>query len=483
MRAVALAAIVVTATISPLAAQGSTAELLGQAHEFYERLEVERALPLLRQIVSPNWPFEVTREQRVEAYKYLGACLTLAGKRDSAVLFFRAAIERDPFTELDPNLFTPAQLATFGEAQRRTFAVAVRPVASARVDPRTARVTFTIVVTHAALVDVKLSAVGTGPRQSLFQGTMDGVREITWDGLFADRRLAPQGRYALAVAGRSRLTGTSDSARVYFDLRHEVAPLEDTLPALDRGALLPERISPEAARRDVAKGLGVAAAALVIAGAANGDLGGGEGGGAGVVGGAAPAGAQRALTVAPLVSLVEHRVDAGFGVERSLGPIVGAVGTLRVGPRLEAAVRAVGGRLIGSTGVLDRDVGELGVEASVVTVPWLVLQAGAARRAYSTKLGRQTWTLVGLGAKARMAFAGDAIHSVWRAALLPPVSASGLRGPDTAVRAATGLEYRVRTMTLCVEYSLERYDFPAEAGVRRLEQLSAVTLLLELRLR
>jgi len=88
MRPLALAAIVVTATISPLTAQGSTAELLGQAHEFYERLEVERALPLLRQIVSPNWPFEVTQEQRVEAYKYLGACLTLAGKRDSAVLYF-----------------------------------------------------------------------------------------------------------------------------------------------------------------------------------------------------------------------------------------------------------------------------------------------------------------------------------------------------------------------------------------------------------
>ncbi len=223
MRPLALAAIVVTATISPLTAQGSTAELLGQAHEFYERLEVERALPLLRQIVSPNWPFEVTQEQRVEAYKYLGACLTLAGKRDSAVLYFRAAIERDPFTELDPNLFTPAQLATFGEAQRRTFAVAVRPVEPARVDPRTARVTFTIVATHAALVDVKLSAVGAGQPRSLVQSTMDGVREITWDGLLADRRLAPPGRYALAVAGRSRLTGTSDSARVYFDLRHEVA--------------------------------------------------------------------------------------------------------------------------------------------------------------------------------------------------------------------------------------------------------------------
>jgi len=263
-----------------LAAQGSTEELLGQAHQFYERLEVERALPLLRQVVSPNWPFEVTREQRVEAYKYLGACLTLAGKRDSAVLYFRAAIERDPFTELDPNLFTPAQLATFGEAQRRTFAVAVRPVEPARVDPRTARVTFTIVATHAALVDVRLSAVGAGPPLPLFQSAMDGVREITWDGLLADRRLAPPGRYGLAVIGRSRLTGTSDSARVYFDLRHEIAPLEDTLPDLDRRALLPERMLPEAARRDVAKGLGVAAAALLIAAAANGDLGGSERGGA-----------------------------------------------------------------------------------------------------------------------------------------------------------------------------------------------------------
>jgi hypothetical protein len=199
--------------------------------------------------------------------------------------------------------------------------------------------------------------------------------------------------------------------------------------------------------------------------------------------GAAPAAAQRALTVAPLVSLAEHRVDAGFGVERSLGPIVGGVGTLRFGPRLAVAVRAFGGSLSGSTGVPDRDIGELDVEASVVTVPWLALQAGVARRAYSTKLGRQTWNMVGLGAAARVAFAGGAIRGVWQAALLPVVSVSGLRGPDVAFRAATGLEYVVRTTTVGVEYSLERYDFPAEAGVRRLEQLSALSLRLELRLR
>ena len=283
MRRLVWAVVLAVGAAPALAGQGSTAELLGQAHQFYERLEVERALPLLRQIVSPNWPFEVTPDQRVDAYKYLGACLALAGKRDSAVLYFRAAIERDPFTDLDPSLFTPAQLATFDEARRHTLAVAVRPIQAARVDPRTTRVSFTVVATHAALVDVKLSAIGAGSPLLLFQGTMDGVREIAWDGLLANRRLAPPGRYTLAVAGRSRVTGAADSARVYFDLRHEIAQLEDTLPDLDPRVLLPERISAEAARRDVAAGLGVAAAALLIAGAANGDLGGSERGGADVV--------------------------------------------------------------------------------------------------------------------------------------------------------------------------------------------------------
>ncbi len=198
-------------------------------------------------------------------------------------------------------------------------------------------------------------------------------------------------------------------------------------------------------------------------------------------GGVAPATAQSALTVAPLVSLAEHRVDAGFGVERSLGPVVGGVGTLRFGPRLAVAVRALGGSLFGSKGVLDRDVGELGVEGSMVAGPWLSLQAGVARRAYATRVARQTWTTVAAGAAARVAFAGGAIHGVGRAALLPVVSVPGLPDPGVAFRAAAGLEYRIRGTTLGVEYSLERYDFPIEGGVRRLEQLTALTLLLRLR--
>src|SRR5256714_4192036 len=142
MRRLVWAALLAVGAAPALAAQGSTEELLVQAHQFYERLEVERALPLLRQIVSPNWPFEVTADQRVDAYKYLGACLALAGKRDSAVLYFRAAIERDPFTELDASRFTPAQLATFDEARRRTRAGAARTGQPARAGPPPTRVPF-----------------------------------------------------------------------------------------------------------------------------------------------------------------------------------------------------------------------------------------------------------------------------------------------------------------------------------------------------
>src|SRR2546422_10723476 len=95
MRGLVLCLSLVVAAPSPVRAQTETADLLRQAQELYERLEIERALPLLRQIVSPSWPHEITKEQRVQAYTYLGASLVLTGVRDSALLYFRGAIERD----------------------------------------------------------------------------------------------------------------------------------------------------------------------------------------------------------------------------------------------------------------------------------------------------------------------------------------------------------------------------------------------------
>src|SRR5260370_29904104 len=150
MRRLVLGLALVVAASPAVRAQTETADLLRQAQELSDRLEIERALPLLRQIVSPSWPHEITIEQRVQAYTYLGASLALTGVRDSALLYFRAAIEQDPFTDLDAQRFTPAQLGLFQQARRLTFAVAARPVEAARVDPRTERARVTGPATHAA---------------------------------------------------------------------------------------------------------------------------------------------------------------------------------------------------------------------------------------------------------------------------------------------------------------------------------------------
>jgi len=247
----------------PAAAQTRTEQLLARAEQLYDQLDIERALPILRQVVSPASPFEVTREQRVHAYVLLGASLVLAQMPDSGVLYFRAAIERDPFADLDPGRFTRAQLAAFGEARRLTFVVAARPVVPVRIDPRTERLTFAVLTTHDGTLRVELRSGATGETVVLFDGGNAGLREVVWNGLVGGR-LASPGRYELTVAGQSRLGPWGDTARAYFDLRHDVTPLEDTLSALRPDELLPEHHPSSAARGDLFRGLGVAAGALLM---------------------------------------------------------------------------------------------------------------------------------------------------------------------------------------------------------------------------
>lgn len=244
----------------------STARLLARAHELYERLDIERAMPLLQRVLSSGWSFPATKAQRVDAYTYLAASLALVGATDSAALYFRAALENDPFTDLDPRRFTPGQLAVFRSARRLTFAVGARQVSALRFDPRTEQLPLTVVTTHDATLRVEVRPADALGGRVLFQGQSDGLRQIAWNGLLADGRLAPPGRYELRVDARSRLQPRLDSTRVYFDLRHERPELEDSLPELLPGALRPERYAPSAATGDLLKGFGIAGGVMLIAG-------------------------------------------------------------------------------------------------------------------------------------------------------------------------------------------------------------------------
>ena len=79
--------------------------------------------------------------------------------------------------------------------------------------------------------------------------------------------------------------------------------------------------------------------------------------------------AQIAASGTALVSFVEHRVDIGYGVEKSSGPLLGAEGAVDLWSRLALRIRAAGGSLsTQAVGAQDRDLGELGIQASVVAV-------------------------------------------------------------------------------------------------------------------
>lgn len=249
----------------PVGAQDSTttAAELGQARDLYDRLELERAMRLLRGIVAPNRAVPVTPEQRVQAYQYLGATHVLLGQPDSAVLYFRIALERDPFLDLPPEEFTPAQVGALSRARHETFAMGTQPIAAGRVDPRTERIRFPFATTHAA--DVRAELRRNDSVVNVFEVSSQGPGELVWNGL-AGGRLAAPGRYELRVRATSRLLPRTDSASTYFDLRHDVPALEDTLPPLAAQDLLPERTPPSTGLAELGKGAAVAGGVVAIAG-------------------------------------------------------------------------------------------------------------------------------------------------------------------------------------------------------------------------
>ena len=264
LTAVVVAALATGGWARAASAQDSTAIQLGLARQLYERLETERALALLRRLVSPQWNHPQTAAQRAEAYKYLGAALVLVGRTDSGVVAFRAALERDPFTDLDPEAFTPTQAGAFARARRQAFAVGLRPVTAGRVDPRSERVRFSFATTHSAGLRAQLRR-GSDSAFTILETSAEGSVEIVWDGLGGDGRLSPPGRYELRVVARSRVMQASDSARLFFDLRHDVAALDDTLPDIPPGTFLPERTPPRAAWGEIGKGVLLAGGVFLAA--------------------------------------------------------------------------------------------------------------------------------------------------------------------------------------------------------------------------
>jgi hypothetical protein len=185
--------------------------------------------------------------------------------------------------------------------------------------------------------------------------------------------------------------------------------------------------------------------------------------------------AQITLSGTAAAALVEHQVDIGYGVEESSGLLLVAEGAVGLS-RLEVMIRAAGGSLsTTAAGAEKRDIGEVGIQASVAPTPWLAIQGGVSSRTYATAIARQRWTSVEVGAEARLDFATSPVRGVLRGGVFPFVSVTGLPGPEVALTAAAGIEYRSGSVTSALFYGRERYDFPLSGATRRLEQVNTLT--------
>ena len=240
----------------------TTEDNLKRAIDMYTAFNIEGARPILLNIISPNYLLSVTNEQKVKAFKYLGASYAVLDRRDSAVTFFSAAIDRDPFTDLDPRDFSAAELAAFSEAKSRIFKVAVRPIEAQRLDTSFA---FRLITTQRANLTVEIiKQSDTTQKELLFQSENDGPRDIDWSGLLRNGQRADTTLYELRAQARQNGSAVPTVERQLFRIEHVFEPLEDTLPSIPLNDLLPEQVPASAPWRDLIKGTSIAVAAVAL---------------------------------------------------------------------------------------------------------------------------------------------------------------------------------------------------------------------------
>jgi hypothetical protein len=178
------------------------------------------------------------------------------------------------------------------------------------------------------------------------------------------------------------------------------------------------------------------------------------------------------------MSLAEHRVTAGAGLERSSGTMFGLWATTSLPwHMLEARASLRAGSLgANERSAIDRDVGELSVGASVPLKAWLGLDAAVVVRRYESAIAAQRWVWGSIGLRGRTSLLDKAFTLSGGLSIMPWVSVSGISRPDLAVAAHSGIGYTTGRLTATMRYELERFDFAARDDARRLEQLSSLEL-------
>jgi len=187
--------------------------------------------------------------------------------------------------------------------------------------------------------------------------------------------------------------------------------------------------------------------------------------------------------VSVVAASADHRVDTGLGIERSTGPLFGAQLDLEPDERVMVTLRAFGGTLNPKTPAAEtRSVGEVALTTRLDMVSWFRGTVTALGRSYDGPLARQHWSELSLGGEGHGMLIDNMLEASIGLSLAPVVKVSGRDGPDLAVAGLARLRHSGERLDLSLGYSLERYDFAARGGTRRIEEISMLVFRAGLRI-
>lgn len=218
-----------------LAMMTSTAARIQYADELFDASRYEEAAQVLAPILSPSYLYPVTADQRVTTLKYMGVVHAAFDRPDSAIVYFTAALNFDPFADLDPGRFQGKELAAFFSATQRLLRVGIAPLTEAR-SPAGEPLDYQFRVVSAQRVRLTvaiLSRADTAVRATLYDGESQGLRLINWNGGIAGRR-AEAGSYEVLAVARYSANAGVDSARRVFTLRYEASGEAHVAPGAPR---------------------------------------------------------------------------------------------------------------------------------------------------------------------------------------------------------------------------------------------------------
>jgi hypothetical protein len=181
-------------------------------------------------------------------------------------------------------------------------------------------------------------------------------------------------------------------------------------------------------------------------------------------------------TASAVAGFMDHRVDAGLGVERSSGPVFGGALDLNLIRGTSASLRAIAGTLDPRTGPAEtRQVAQVDATGRLHVLPWLDATMRGTIRSYSSDLARQNWSQVALALEGLFPIAGN-VGGSFGAILIPFTRVSGHSSPDLALGGSAGLHWRADRLDIAFSYMQERYDFPGTARGERLEEQGMLML-------